>query len=79
MTYLCMCVQVIIWPPIEQNIIKYQNPANVDQIMKIQRNLDEVNKCAIADMLYAMYPYSDSLCSVMVVDRMTSRCLSCTL
>ena len=29
------------WPPLDETIRKYQDPANADQIMRIQRNLDE--------------------------------------
>jgi synaptobrevin family protein YKT6 len=29
------------WPQLDQSIIRYQDPANADQIMKIQKNLDE--------------------------------------
>jgi hypothetical protein len=29
------------WPQLEQDVVKYQDPANADQIMKIQRSLDE--------------------------------------
>lgn len=29
------------WPPLEQAIVKYQDPTNADQIMRIQKNLDE--------------------------------------
>ena len=31
----------ISWPPIEEAIIKYQDPTQADQIMRIQRHLDE--------------------------------------
>mmetsp|Transcript_38337 Transcript_38337/g.105612 ORF Transcript_38337/g.105612 Transcript_38337/m.105612 type:complete len:200 (+) Transcript_38337:62-661(+) len=31
----------ISWPQLENDLIKYQDPANADQIMKIQRNLDD--------------------------------------
>jgi synaptobrevin family protein YKT6 len=33
--------EAISWPALDQSIIKYQDPANADQIMRIQRNLDE--------------------------------------
>ncbi|KAJ1417791.1 soluble NSF attachment protein receptor [Ochromonadaceae sp. CCMP2298] len=33
--------EAITWPQLETDIVKYQDPANADQIMKIQRNLDE--------------------------------------
>jgi synaptobrevin family protein YKT6 len=29
------------WPQLESDVVKYQDPANADQIMKIQRSLDE--------------------------------------
>jgi synaptobrevin family protein YKT6 len=29
------------WPQLDQSIVRYQDPANADQIMKIQKNLDE--------------------------------------
>ena len=29
------------WPPLEDAINRYQDPAAADQIMRIQRNLDE--------------------------------------
>mmetsp|Transcript_6739 Transcript_6739/g.11318 ORF Transcript_6739/g.11318 Transcript_6739/m.11318 type:complete len:200 (-) Transcript_6739:288-887(-) len=31
----------ITWPQLESDIVKYQDPANADQIMKIQRNLED--------------------------------------
>lgn len=31
----------IIWPPLDTAIAKYQDPAEADQIMRIQRNLDD--------------------------------------
>lgn len=33
--------EATIWPQLDKDIIKYQDPANADQIMRIQRNLDE--------------------------------------
>lgn len=30
-----------VWPQLEQDVVKYQDPASADQIMKIQKNLDE--------------------------------------
>lgn len=33
--------EAIVWPPLEQSLAKYQDPVNADQIMRIQRNLDE--------------------------------------
>ena len=30
-----------VWPPLEAAVAKYQDPVNADQIMKIQKNLDE--------------------------------------
>lgn len=29
------------WPQLDQAVVKYQDPAQADQIMKIQKNLDE--------------------------------------
>lgn len=34
----------VVWPQLDKEIIKYQDPANVDQIMRIQRNLDETRE-----------------------------------
>mmetsp|Transcript_3730 Transcript_3730/g.5826 ORF Transcript_3730/g.5826 Transcript_3730/m.5826 type:complete len:139 (+) Transcript_3730:110-526(+) len=31
----------ITWPQLESDIVKYQDPANADQMMKIQRNLED--------------------------------------
>ena len=31
----------IVWAPLEEALTKYQDPASADQIMKIQKNLDE--------------------------------------
>ncbi len=36
--------EAITWPPLDQAIIKYQDPANADQIMKIQKHLDETRE-----------------------------------
>jgi len=33
--------EAVQWPQLESDIVKYQDPANADQIMKIQRSLDE--------------------------------------
>jgi synaptobrevin family protein YKT6 len=33
--------EVISWPPLETSLAKYQDPANADQILRIQKNLDE--------------------------------------
>mmetsp|Transcript_18679 Transcript_18679/g.32404 ORF Transcript_18679/g.32404 Transcript_18679/m.32404 type:complete len:200 (-) Transcript_18679:128-727(-) len=33
--------EAVQWPQLESDILKYQDPANADQIMKIQRSLDE--------------------------------------
>ena len=33
--------EVITWPQLDQDVVKYQDPANADQLMRIQRNLDE--------------------------------------
>jgi synaptobrevin family protein YKT6 len=32
------------WPALDQAIIRYQDPTQADQIMKIQRNLDETRE-----------------------------------
>lgn len=33
--------EVMIWPALDNVVQRYQDPANADQIMKIQKNLDE--------------------------------------
>lgn len=33
--------EAIVWPALETMLAKYQDPASADQIMKIQKNLDE--------------------------------------
>jgi len=33
--------EAIVWPELETMLAKYQDPASADQIMKIQKNLDE--------------------------------------
>lgn len=33
--------EAISWPPLDNAVVKYQDPSNADQIMKIQKNLDE--------------------------------------
>ena len=33
--------EAVQWPQLETDVVKYQDPANADQIMKIQRSLDE--------------------------------------
>jgi len=33
--------EVITWPPLDAAVAKYQDPANADQIMRIQKSLDE--------------------------------------
>eukprot|EP01038_Epipyxis_sp_PR26KG_P012780 gene12780-17136_t len=33
--------EAITWPQLDNDILRYQDPANADQIMRIQRNLDE--------------------------------------
>ncbi len=33
--------EAIVWPNLDELILKYQDPANADKITKIQRNLDE--------------------------------------
>eukprot|EP01035_Chromulina_nebulosa_P020805 gene20805-26971_t len=43
--------EVIVWPQLDESVVKYQDPANADQIMRIQRNLDETREanscCAV--------------------------------
>lgn len=36
--------EAISWPQLEENIIKYQEPGNADQIVRIQKNLDETRE-----------------------------------
>lgn len=36
--------EAISWPPLDKAIAKYQDPANADQIMRIQKNLDETRE-----------------------------------
>ena len=33
--------EAIYWPTLEQDIMRYQDPANADQLVRIQKNLDE--------------------------------------
>eukprot|EP01031_Cornospumella_fuschlensis_P039716 gene39716-48357_t len=33
--------EAIVWPQLERDLARYQDPANADQIMRIQKNLDE--------------------------------------
>ena len=33
--------EAVVWPALETMLAKYQDPASADQIMKIQKNLDE--------------------------------------
>jgi len=33
--------EAISWPTLDEAVLKYQNPANADPIMRIQKNLDE--------------------------------------
>ncbi len=33
--------EAITWPALEQDVVRYQDPANADQLMRIQKNLDE--------------------------------------
>jgi synaptobrevin family protein YKT6 len=33
--------EVVMWPQLQTDLEKYQDPSNADQIMKIQKNLDE--------------------------------------
>jgi synaptobrevin homolog YKT6 len=39
--------EAISWPPLDEAVVKYQDPSQADQIMRIQRNLDETK-----DILY---------------------------
>jgi len=34
----------IVWPQLEQDVVRYQDPTNADQIMKIQKNLDDTRE-----------------------------------
>jgi len=34
----------LVWPPLEDTITKYQNPAEADQITRIQKNLDDTRE-----------------------------------
>ena len=36
--------EAITWPALEDYILRYQDPANADQITRIQRNLDETKE-----------------------------------
>ena len=36
--------EAIVWPPLEEALVKFQDPASADQIMKIQKNLDETRE-----------------------------------
>ncbi len=36
--------EYVTWPQLENDIIRYQDPANADQLMRIQRNLDETKE-----------------------------------
>lgn len=36
--------EAISWPPLEELLQKYQDPSSADQIMKIQKNLDETKE-----------------------------------
>ena len=36
--------EALTWSPLEEAITKYQDPANADQIMRIQKNLDETRE-----------------------------------
>lgn len=33
--------EALVWPQLERDIVKYQDPSAADQIMRIQKNLDE--------------------------------------
>ena len=33
--------EALLWPALDQAVVKYQDPSEADQIMRIQRNLDE--------------------------------------
>ncbi len=59
------------WPQLESDILKYQDPANADQIMKIQRSLDEtrdvlhntIGKNGSIGSVPAIFPLLKLLCS----------------
>lgn len=36
--------EAIVWPPLDEAVVKYQNPAQADPIMRIQKNLDETKE-----------------------------------
>jgi synaptobrevin homolog YKT6 len=33
--------EAVVWPQLEKDVVRYQDPAQADQLMRIQRNLDE--------------------------------------
>ena len=33
--------EALLWPALDQAVVKYQDPTEADQLMRIQRNLDE--------------------------------------
>lgn len=33
--------EATIWPQLEKDVVRYQDPANADQLMRIQKSLDE--------------------------------------
>eukprot|EP00602_Paraphysomonas_sp_CaronLab_P008416 CAMPEP_0185027468 /NCGR_PEP_ID=MMETSP1103-20130426/12548_1 /TAXON_ID=36769 /ORGANISM="Paraphysomonas bandaiensis, Strain Caron Lab Isolate" /LENGTH=128 /DNA_ID=CAMNT_0027561475 /DNA_START=278 /DNA_END=664 /DNA_ORIENTATION=- len=33
--------EALLWPALDEAVVKYQDPSQADQIMRIQRNLDE--------------------------------------
>jgi synaptobrevin family protein YKT6 len=36
--------EALVWPDLDEAVLKYQDPAAADQIMRIQRNLDETRE-----------------------------------
>jgi synaptobrevin family protein YKT6 len=36
--------EAVTWPQLERDVVRYQDPANADQLMRIQRNLDETKE-----------------------------------
>lgn len=36
--------EAITWPQLDRDVVRYQDPANADQLMRIQRNLDETKE-----------------------------------
>jgi synaptobrevin family protein YKT6 len=36
--------EALVWPDLDEAVLKYQDPSAADQIMRIQRNLDETRE-----------------------------------